>query len=538
MPLVRDYGDIAFSTDGATLYGVDFPGLGSTTLYTIAPTTGEETASVVITGPIADLSAQGGSSVNGLTAAADGRLIAGSFKTSQIFLIDPATGASSVAPYAFPDGFVSAGDFLTLADGDILAFASPEGQTGQPSAVFRIHPDNTVTRIGTLPQIYGAAQSGDQVYAFGSAGDIMRLDSVPTAESTGLLPVTVVEATGRAFWGATAQQDAGQCPDPSYTVQKSASTSGPVHAGDTVTYTVTVTNTGQIVTNAAFTDDLSGVLDDATLVPDSIEATTGTAELTGTALTWHGTLAAGDTATVTYRVKVDSPVSGNPTLGNTVTATAPGGSCASAGRCTVEVPVTSTEPKLKIRKDVEETAFTGPGEVLHYTFEVTNTGPVPVSDITVTDDGPGNPAVTCPVTTLQPGESTVCTATYTTTAADVRAGRISDIATVTGRGPDGTAVTATSNRITLVACPCSDDCSRVKHHKAKITSKGSLVIRKGPGTSHKEVGSLKPGSHTQVICKTGGEQVDGNTTWYRLADGRGWIPARYAEASPSVPVCG
>ncbi|MFD4926613.1 hypothetical protein ACFWNE_35600, partial [Streptomyces goshikiensis] len=53
-PLVRDYGDIAFSPNGSTLYGVDFPGAaGSTTLYTINPVTGAETASTPITGPLA-----------------------------------------------------------------------------------------------------------------------------------------------------------------------------------------------------------------------------------------------------------------------------------------------------------------------------------------------------------------------------------------------------------------------------------------------------------------------------------------------------
>ncbi|MFD4908385.1 hypothetical protein [Kitasatospora purpeofusca] len=59
-------------------------------------------------------------------------LITGSFVTNLIYLVDPTTGVSTLAPYAFPDGFVSAGDFLTLV-------------MGTPSPVFRIHPDNTVS---------------------------------------------------------------------------------------------------------------------------------------------------------------------------------------------------------------------------------------------------------------------------------------------------------------------------------------------------------------------------------------------------------
>ncbi|KAA2234885.1 DUF11 domain-containing protein, partial [Solihabitans fulvus] len=47
--------------------------------------------------------------------------------------------------------------------------------------------------------------------------------------------------------------------------------------GDTVSYTVTVRNTGQTpLTNATFTDDLTKVLDDATFNSDE-SATIGTA---------------------------------------------------------------------------------------------------------------------------------------------------------------------------------------------------------------------------------------------------------------------
>ncbi|MFD5976399.1 hypothetical protein [Streptomyces bacillaris] len=94
-PLARDYGDIAFSPDGSTLYGVNFPGADMTTLCTIDTVTGAETASVPVTGPLDDLRvSQGNSAVNGLTARADGMLIDGSFVSEQIFLIDPATGVS------------------------------------------------------------------------------------------------------------------------------------------------------------------------------------------------------------------------------------------------------------------------------------------------------------------------------------------------------------------------------------------------------------------------------------------------------------
>ncbi|ARI53833.1 hypothetical protein A6E92_17835 [Streptomyces sp. S8] len=264
----------------------------------------------------------------------------GSFVSAQVFLIDPATGVSSLYPASFPAGFVSAGDFLTLDDGDVLAFATAAGSAaGDPSAVFRVHPDNTVTQIGTVPQVFGGALSGGSVYGFGSDGDIYRLTDVPTEASTAPLPVTVVEATGNGFYGATAVQDAGECPEPAYTVEKSASSAGPVNAGDTLTYTVTVVNTSTVTVNAGFTDDLAGVLDDGQVVPGSVTASTGTAALTGTSLNWSGVLAPEGTATVTYQVRVDDPVTGDRVLRNTVTPTSEGGTCVAEGRCAVEVPV-------------------------------------------------------------------------------------------------------------------------------------------------------------------------------------------------------
>ncbi|MER7852630.1 hypothetical protein ABTZ98_08715 [Streptomyces bacillaris] len=264
----------------------------------------------------------------------------GSFVSAQVFLIDPATGVSSLYPASFPAGFVSAGDFLTLDDGDVLAFATAAGSAaGDPSAVFRVHPDNTVTQIGTVPQVFGGALSGGSVYGFGSDGDIYRLTDVPTEASTAPLPVTVVEATGNGFYGATAVQDAGECPEPAYTVEKSASSAGPVNAGDTLTYAVTVVNTSTVTVNAGFTDDLAGVLDDGQVVPGSVTASTGTAALTGTSLNWSGVLAPEGTATVTYQVRVDDPVTGARVLRNTVTPTSEGGTCVAEGRCAVEVPV-------------------------------------------------------------------------------------------------------------------------------------------------------------------------------------------------------
>jgi uncharacterized repeat protein (TIGR01451 family) len=93
-----------------------------------------------------------------------------------------------------------------------------------------------------------------------------------------------------------------------------------VNPGDKVTYTVTVTNIGRTtLTGATFTDDLTGVLDDATYNNDA----TGTVTYTAPKLTWTGTLAVGATATVTYSVTVKNPDTGDFTLTNAITSTTP-----------------------------------------------------------------------------------------------------------------------------------------------------------------------------------------------------------------------
>ncbi len=67
-----------------------------------------------------------------------------------------------------------------------------------------------------------------------------------------------------------------------------------------VSYTVTVTNTGQTsYTGATFTDPLSGVLDDATYNGNAA-ATAGTVAFASPDLTWTGDLAVGAAAIITY----------------------------------------------------------------------------------------------------------------------------------------------------------------------------------------------------------------------------------------------
>jgi uncharacterized repeat protein (TIGR01451 family) len=97
--------------------------------------------------------------------------------------------------------------------------------------------------------------------------------------------------------------------------------------GDTFTYRVVVTNVGQAdLTGLSFTDDLSGVLLHATYL-DNASTTAGTVSYSAPVLTWTGDLDPGQTAVVTYslRLNPDAPI--GTALRNAVVGTGPGSNC-------------------------------------------------------------------------------------------------------------------------------------------------------------------------------------------------------------------
>jgi hypothetical protein len=52
------------------------------------------------------------------------------------------------------------------------------------------------------------------------------------------------------------------------------------------------------------------------------------------------------------------------------------------------------------------------------------------------------------------------------------------------------------------------------------------------------VGSLPKGRIVNIRCKVNSDRVRGNPRWYKLSDGRGWIPAGWAKNVGAVePYC-
>ncbi|MFD1850654.1 MucBP domain-containing protein [Oceanobacillus bengalensis] len=94
------------------------------------------------------------------------------------------------------------------------------------------------------------------------------------------------------------------------------------------------------------------------------------------------------------------------------------------------------DPSLELSKTSDLEYVTEVGQVITYTFEVENTGNVPISNIKVTDEMIGKD-IELESTTLQPNQITKGTATYEVTQDDLDNGGITNVATVTGETPNG-----------------------------------------------------------------------------------------------------
>ncbi|MFB2119287.1 gliding motility-associated C-terminal domain-containing protein [Parapedobacter sp. 2B3] len=204
--------------------------------------------------------------------------------------------------------------------------------------------------------------------------------------------------------------------------------------GNTIEYTFTVTNTGNVtltgveVTDPKITDPI--VLAATTLVPG--ESTTGTATYTVTqAEKDAGEVENAATVTGTPPFNPDDPTQpGEPIdpVPSTPDVDDPGTPGDPGVPTVVEVPA---GPALSFAKTG---VLSADGNSIEYTFTVTNTGNVTMTGVTVTDPKITG-TITLDETTLAPGEVATGTATYTITQAEKDAGEVENLATATGTPP-------------------------------------------------------------------------------------------------------
>ena len=248
----------------------------------------------------------------------------------------------------------------------------------------------------------------------------------------------------------------------SLSIAKTASPTTVTEAGQTVTYTFTVVNTGnQTLTDVDVTDVPTPPAGGAT--PDCQTRANPSGSCSGTSTS----LLPGETAvfTATYTVTQADVDHGSIVDSATTQGTTPTGGTVTETSNTVTVIVTQS-PSLNVVKTADTTIRTAPGQIVTYTFTVTNTGNVTLSGVGVTDlptPPAGGVTPTCQsltkpsgscsgaTTTLVPGQVATFTGDYTVTQTDIDHGSIVDTSTAIGTPPSGPDVTAGSNTVTIDA---------------------------------------------------------------------------------------
>ena len=274
-------------------------------------------------------------------------------------------------------------------------------------------------------------------------------------------------------------------------VTKTPSPTTVTAAGQTITYSYAVTNTGPLpLTGVTVADAQTPPAGTLTSGPTCVNLTNPPGACFGSTVP---TLAAGQVAhfTATYTVSQADMNHGSVADSATATGNAPSGTQVSA-IATASV-MAAASPSISIVKAAFPNVLTRSGETITYTFLVTNTGNVTLNNVNVTDHpappagalttGPtcqdlSNPAGTCSgnSTTLVPGQRASFIGTYAVTQADFDHGSVVDNATAAGTPPSGPPVTDLSNTVTVSDIQSPGIAITKAASPATVTAAGQRVI--------------------------------------------------------------
>ncbi len=293
--------------------------------------------------------------------------------------------------------------------------------------------------------------------------------------------------------------------EPSIDIAKSANPTTVTTAGEGITYTFTVTNTGnETLTDVGVTDDPVSPAGGVSPTCQRLSAPLGTCS--GPTVR----LVPGQVAifTATYAVTQADIDHGSIVDTSTAAGSTPRGVVVTDTSNSVTIDVTQS-PALSITKSANPTTVSMIGQTIEYTFTVADTGNVTLTDVGVTDhptepaDGVvptcqslSNPSGTCSgtTTTLVPGQTATFTGTHEVTQADLDHGTISDTATADGISPEG-GTTAPSNPVTV-------DEVHVTVDKSASPSEGVVAGSSTPIVYTLKVASVGTAATTEPIVVT------------------------------------
>ena len=219
-------------------------------------------------------------------------------------------------------------------------------------------------------------------------------------------------------------------PGPSLSIVKTATPSTYSAVGDVISYSYLVTNNGTVAISGLIT------VSDDVATDESCPA---------------GNLNPGAnlTCTASHTITQADLDAGSVTNVATATGTDPGGNPVTSPPDTETVTAVQG-PSLSIVKTATPSTYSAVGDVISYSYLVTNDGNLTIFGlITVSDDVATDES--CPAGILNPGANLTCTASHTITQADLDAGSVTNVATATGTDPGGNPVTSPPDTETVVA---------------------------------------------------------------------------------------
>ncbi|MFT4299677.1 MAG: hypothetical protein QM597_08590 [Aeromicrobium sp.] len=482
----------AFSPSGDYVYATNIFGTGHLYRYDVSdPTSGAAIKATEM--DVTTIGASGGQVQRG----ADGRMYVANNGSTTLTVVNDPDNASTTA------SDLDIGS-LTLATGTASGFGLPQMVTGCPNGdplvidkSSALTTDNGEAGVGNVGDVLtytfevtnNSASSVSDVTVEDTFAGLSAIEPVSPATS----PVTIASGETVTFTATytitQADVDAGviansatasglpdgeterftsesdedyfvpEARDPELTIEKTSDADGEeVSLGQVITYTFEVENTGNTTLNDVTVNDEMEGLSEITPVSPATSPVT---------------LVPGETATftATYTVTEQDILNGHVSNSATATGTPPPltpypdnpdpddpeplePSDPSTTTTETEDPEQglTTEKTDELTADTDEDGQADPGDVITYTFVVTNVGNTSLTDVTVNDEMEGLSEITpvSPATApveLAPGESATFTATYTVTQADIDSGTLTNTATSTGTftpADGGDPVTTTS----------------------------------------------------------------------------------------------
>ncbi|WP_299528850.1 gliding motility-associated C-terminal domain-containing protein, partial [uncultured Lutibacter sp.] len=257
------------------------------------------------------------------------------------------------------------------------------------------------------------------IYFFGTDSFVYTITDVDGDSSNAVVTITVVVAS-----------------DPSIELIKTAITGGEGAVGDIITYTFTITNTGNVTLNNIIIND--------PLISETPIAVVGMLEPNANANVnayYTITQADIDTGSVTNT----AIVSGVDVLGNEISDASDNGN-SNDGDDNPTITSLEQRPAIAIVKtavfnDDNSDGYAQAGETITYNFTVSNIGNVALSNISITDPLPGVAVSGNPIS-LAAGEfdDDSFTATYVIKQDDINFGSVTNQASVSGTSPRGVVV--------------------------------------------------------------------------------------------------